>query len=172
MSVRDTTQKCFTLVEVIAAVAILALLAGVAVMQLSGSTQRVTFDALVQATIDHDRATRRLAERFDRSLKVLADESGVTCDWVWSDRRQLPELTLPRVTAPRNVTFRLRRMNGEPIIGANGRGPDYALGITGPDNEEAWLVVLGTTGQVLRFEHETDVVAWTRRTTEEPRASR
>jgi prepilin-type N-terminal cleavage/methylation domain-containing protein len=158
----------FTLIEMIAVVIVLGLIAIAASRPSDRGNGRMKFEAARDCVVECDRAARTYARRFDRELEVQ----------VW-ERRGRIALGVDRVRRSRPSGARLPHGyvvelllatggSGRPSssyvplrYSPQGRTQSYAMRLTGPSEHDVagWIVVDGLTGGVTEVATNADVTA-------------
>jgi prepilin-type N-terminal cleavage/methylation domain-containing protein len=142
--------KAFTLVEVVAVLLIIGLLAGLSVVGLRARSQAATLEALTAELCDFDRAARLRAERSAQPMELEIDAQRVSLRS--ADGRQMlrPPLDLPGGFAIESCW-----MGGSDgtdremtvAIGPQGRSSSYGFCVARSDGKKRWIVVSGLSGQ-------------------------
>jgi prepilin-type N-terminal cleavage/methylation domain-containing protein len=134
----------FTLMETIAVLAIVAVLAGITGLSLHGATQRVTSESVQHRLVEIDAQARRLAERFHEPMLLLLDRTGVVVQA--ADRQRRREIMPVRLRLPDG--YELEPIGARQLtVMPSGRSASYGLQLLGPGRSSRWLVVLGAIGQ-------------------------
>ncbi len=161
-------RRGFTLVEVLAVVVLLGLLAGATAWSLAENARRSSLEHIVGRIAHVDRTTRIAAERFGevQTLRFDLDRGrlqrvapGNAGEARGSHVSSIPapfriaELLLPQ-TGGRAERFDAGAV--EIACSSGGRSKSYAARVDSPE-ESVWLVFSGLTGQMILIEHESDV---------------
>jgi prepilin-type N-terminal cleavage/methylation domain-containing protein len=169
-------RRAFTLIEVLAVVALLGLLAGATAWSLAGAAQRATFDEVAGRIAHADRMARFAGQRIGRPTVLTID-----LDKQWLIRRIAREdgsvETAPALGVPRDMRIERVVLAGEPRSGdmntrrpgrhidrgqveiaysTHGRSVTYGLRLEGEDDSR-WLVFAGLTGQMTEIDDEDEV---------------
>lgn len=146
------SRRGFTLIEVLAALLIVGLLAGLGVMSVRGWRQTARVDAVAMEVCDFDRSARLYAERFATDVDLVVDSQKFELRGAKSDADVLrPALGLPTGFSVRNCWIaggEATDVNLTVSIGTGGRSRSYGFCLAGPDGECRWITVSGLTGQV------------------------
>jgi prepilin-type N-terminal cleavage/methylation domain-containing protein len=145
------TRKAFTLIEVVAVLMIIGLLAGLGVMSLRGRHRAATMEALTAELCDFDGGARLYAERFGRNVRLRID-SGQVCLCAEDDENKplRAPLVLPEGFAIKDCWMagdRATDQTVEVVVGLSGRSSSYGFCIAGPNGKSRWIVISGLSGQ-------------------------
>jgi prepilin-type N-terminal cleavage/methylation domain-containing protein len=154
-------NSAFTLVEVMAVVLILALLAGAAAWSFARPLTRARTSEAIDLITSFDASSRLAARRFGRGVDMqfeLSDQALI--------RREGGQVTY-RVNLPPGFAIEQIRTAGrvrdagEVTVECSrmALSPSYALKLIGPGGLERWLVVAGLSGQVTAARDDADVDA-------------
>jgi len=167
-------RRGFTLIEMIAVVLLLGLLAGSVAYAMTGELRRGTREEAVDVIRYMDHMTRLTADRFGRPcalrfeldkrrLRRVIDPAGRSAETLSTRRLPRPfridRLVAATVDDQRRGKPTLTKVRGwehgraDVNVGVDGRGPTYALRLTG-DARDEWLVFAGLTGRMMRVEDE------------------
>jgi prepilin-type N-terminal cleavage/methylation domain-containing protein len=157
-------QSAFTLLELMAVMALMAILAGSVALSLKTPYQAAKFENAVERVIFMDRELRDHAMRYAASAEMrieLGNSTIISC--VEPNKREtvMPKFTLGNGIQVEQVAFGKKRIDsGCAEIGftEKGRSPTYAMRFSGGGKRQ-WLVFLGITGQVLRINDEKEFEA-------------
>jgi len=154
----------FTLIEVMAAVFLAALLAATVSLSLGGVHRAAELDELIERVQQIDRHMRRHAERHGRAQRLVIDLERQRIERRQPDRDQPigAPLVLPtRFTIERVWTVERATNSGraELICSADGRSGDYAIELTDQDGRRLWLVCAGLTGNWRTLDEQADATA-------------
>jgi prepilin-type N-terminal cleavage/methylation domain-containing protein len=136
-------RRGFTLIEVMIAVMILGLLAGLATWSFSGPLRRARFEEAMEQIRYLDSTSRRLARETGRRVEMVIDAgSGVVSRGDYS--AQLPAgVRVERVVTLAGEQGAVTRVG----VSAVGLSPSYALRLAGADWRR-WVFVSGLSGEV------------------------
>lgn len=149
----------FTMIEMLAVVAILALAATLTGVSLSGAASRASLEDVTQRVIAYDAGARLYASRFDRPVVLAFDERSIAQRFVEEDAAAPPRepLRLPggyevRALAPEE---------GRPTVtvSAGGWSRSYAVRVTAPNGRARSVVFAGLTGEATTVEEEAEAEA-------------
>lgn len=139
-------SAAFTLIELMAALAILAILSIAAAFAFSAPLARARTTDAISSLKSFDTNTRQYAVRFDRQVDLIIDLDNNQL------RRNPSAHTLSFSSSIRILEVRLparRHTSGQVNIPCTPAGltPTYALHLTGPQTNR-WILVAGLTGQI------------------------
>jgi len=168
--------RAFTLIEVMAVVVILALLAGTVVWSLTGDVRRVGVAEAADTIAHVDRTARIAAQRFEGGCRLRIDLDQQRARRLHTDAggevAAAHSVSLPRghrieqlVLAPdvgdaaTGGAAARRVISGAIDIAYSPQGasPTYALRLGSPSGRQQWLVFAGLTGQMTVIDDERDV---------------
>lgn len=163
------TQRAFSLIELLACLVLLSLVAGVTMISAAG--QRATIDrgVFIQRFGAFESRSRQLARSQQTPVRLTYQDRP---QWLIRqtqahDGHHAHEQAL-RTTAPYTLDALWlqhrggRSPQGELAIGMDGASRSYLLQVQ-PERSDAkpfWLLVAGGTGQVRSFERESDAQPW------------
>lgn len=159
---RRERRRGFTLLELIAVMVVMALLAAATVYSLSGHVGRARVATALEMLSACDRLARQDAVRFQRYVLLEVDTDSGTVTWhaAQGDRAARPR-RLPGSVAIEQVRTEQGRSSGgvrlEVLIHPRGTSDTYALKLSGPDEAGPWLLLAGITGQATRLANDDDV---------------
>ncbi|QDU70609.1 pilus assembly FimT family protein [Mucisphaera calidilacus] len=151
-------QHAFTLIEVLAVIVILGLLAGATAWAIVAETRTVTRDEVIDVLTRTDHTARLTARRLGQPCELRIDYERQNLRRVMllpdgtTERAHL--VTLPdscRITPIRLPAERTRPPSTDKQVIAyatDGRSRDFGIEVAVED-ESRWLVVIGMTGQTL-----------------------
>ena len=149
----------FTLIELVAVIAILALVAAMVVISVRKPLRVATLEDSVSQLRLLDQQVRTLSRRFDRRQELTFHlNTGrvhiAETDGGQSDRERVLGGTVDRVMMGRRV-----HDYGDVSIryDAAGRTPTFAVRVSVSDDVRRWLLFAGITGQVTEHEYESEV---------------
>lgn len=161
---RGAKQDGFTLIELMAVLLLMGLVAAVAAATLANPMRVATRQQIVAMIVAFDHDTRTLALRTGQPNRVIVDLDSRTLNRV--EIRDTSELAAGQ-RFRLNTSWRLhavyvdqrRFSHGEVAMNCSPQGtmPDYALEMTGPNSESMWLVFVGLTGQMIEQDNEQSV---------------
>ena len=159
----------FTLVEMAVSLAVMALLTGIAVLNLQGLRKNADLDTLVDQIVQLDRQARRQAESRGRAWQIVFD---LDRQQMWSQSAETSvhsesDSESPRIYVPDHLRLEQMKATGyrselslietgqtAVLVSARGASPTYGLRfrrIGGPDVPAADftdLLVVGGSGQI------------------------
>ena len=153
------TSKGFTLVELIAVMVIMSLLAGVVLIKAQTPLNSARMRDVVDQIVGFDRLTRSFAVEQNKPVHLVMDLAGGEL------RRTDPDETEvygEPFVLPRGCRLARLLLGGEEIeIGSTaisfsraGMSASYGLLVEGPGGRQQWLVVPGLTGLAVEVEDE------------------
>lgn len=157
---RACRGSAFTLIELVAVITLLAVLAATTLVTVQDPLQQAQLKRAVSGIASVDRRVRAAAGGHQGGeLRIDLDRGQIYP--VWASRRG-PRLhyQLPRsVQIDRARTRRQRADSGRLrlAVTASGLTDMYAVRLSTSRGHQAWLLVLGTTGQTLILENDSDV---------------
>lgn len=159
-------SRCgFTLIEVLAVVVVLAILASVAMFSVSGHVQHARLIRTADRLESLDRRARDEARRQSAPGQLLWDTRQGVAQIAFARAEDSPVATR-RVSLGGGLEFSEFRIDGARGLGRqvvdvspNGQSDTYAVRLSAPNGAALWLVTLGLTGQHLRLDSEDDVRA-------------
>jgi prepilin-type N-terminal cleavage/methylation domain-containing protein len=138
----------FTLMEVMLAVLVLALLSAVAVLSFGKSIQRAKAKGAVELVRYVDASARDAAKRFGRSVTILIDPvEGTMARREGKEIRYRATIELPYEIDEVRVGDRRANDLVEIACSEMGLSRSYAVHVKGPGLEK-WVVVAGLSGEV------------------------
>ncbi|MEO0529374.1 MAG: type II secretion system protein [Planctomycetota bacterium] len=152
----DRDSRGFTLLEMLAVVAILAILSGTLMSRLGGRG-RAKLRLAEELVIRTDAWTRQLVEqqRDGAQLRIDVQAGSLSVETELEGESEFAERRLPTgVTIEQAVSSREDRTRGELVVRftRDGQSDPYALKLRSTVNEACWIVVSGGTGQVTRYQ--------------------
>lgn len=151
----------FTLIEVMLAVLLMALLASAVALSFSGPLQRARAEDAQQTLRSFDAAARQMATRWGRPVRVVFDVSAGTLS-----RREGQSLQEPRSRIALPSGYRVDEIrvegrgysDGEAVIdySALGLSRSYAAHLSGPGLDR-WLLFAGLSGEMTQAQDESAV---------------
>jgi prepilin-type N-terminal cleavage/methylation domain-containing protein len=155
------SRRGFTLVEIVAVMIILGIMAGGTAWSLGPHLRMIRLSAMIDRIESYDRKVRMLARHQRRSVELTISVRTSMLSV------RSPYVDLPPLHAGHGIRFdRIRSMTGarsfgEMKIGINsaGQSDSYAVRLATADDRHAWCVVLGSTGQIVRLKNEGEVNA-------------
>jgi len=157
-------RRAFTLIELAAVMAILAVIAAAVAINMRGPISRARARDLPGEIRHFDYITRASAQSMDQDLKLLIDIPG-------GRLRRLDPMTATEIGRPMQLPTGWRidqvRIAGsdEPIrresaviaCSPAGLTPTYALKLTGPQDRTTWLLVAGLTGESMEVNNDDSI---------------
>lgn len=155
--------KGFTLIEVVAAVAIAAALAVAVYASLGGPTRAARMREVVEEVRFHDRLTREQSRRFDRPATLVFDlgrgtvtrtggppgVEGSSASLRIPEGHRIVELRLPgKIVRAGEIAV---------TCSARGQTPSYGILLAGPQEQRQWLLAIGLTGEIVEVEDEREI---------------
>ena len=140
----------FTLIEIIAVIAIMAILSGAAVLSLAHTASQHSFEAVQQELQQIDSLARSAARQGGHAQQIVFDLNNNAILWPQSDTgtpltmMRLPEADQLQVrTADDTISRGQVPIDYSPL----GYSQTYALGLTRKDRSD-WMIVAGLSGGV------------------------
>ncbi len=151
-------RRAFSLIELIAVMAILGVVAGIVAYSVRGHTDRARIQATLDLIESIDRQARITAQRLRTPNPIDIDVARAeiqSLDGSGQWRKvQLSPVTIEQVRTRRNSS---EQGTLEVVVSANGQSPDYAVCIATASGNRAWLVFLGASGQCIRTQNPNEV---------------
>jgi prepilin-type N-terminal cleavage/methylation domain-containing protein len=152
----------FTLIEVVVVLAVAAILAGAAALSLRGPYQAARLEDAIERLVLVDRQLRDHAQRFERpaQLNVCPNSGQIAAVEPKGDRPPIQAFQLDGAIKIEEVATPQRRSDCDVVAipySTQGRSPTFAVRLRGADNRQHWLLFVGTTGQMIRFEDDRTV---------------
>lgn len=153
----------FTLYELLAVMVLMATLAGTVALSVRGRVSNARLESFLVQLELCDGFARSEARRWNQTVLLGLDSSDQR---VWRSAPSVEGSLVERsIMVPRGVNIaRIKTMNRQLdqgilqiAISSLGQSDTYALRIQSSGGRDVWLVVLGGSGQVLRFDTEDDV---------------
>ncbi len=162
---RASRQRGFTLLETVAVLLIVALLAGAVMLSPSQWFQSARLKDAADRVVFMDRVARQHAQRSGQAVDLVFDiEHGKLyrrqSQGGESGREKGHRLSMPSGFEMEKIIVHNRQNEwGQANVpfSKQGHTPSYAVRITGPNDQATWLVVAGLTGQVLEFDSQDEV---------------
>jgi type II secretion system protein H len=161
MSKTRTSSVGFTLVELVAVLTIMAILAGAASLSLRGPHQTARLEGAVERLTMVDRQVREHARRYGRceQLTICPNTGRIAAVAPDGQKTLIAPFQLDgRVIE--QVAIGERRSDCDEVTidySAQGRSATFAMRLRGPDGKSHWLLFAGATGQTVRIEDEKTV---------------
>lgn len=156
-------RTAFTLIELAAVVALIALLTGVAIVKLGGPLRKATYESALQRIVALDQQTRFRAQAAQPGRIFIDLEA---CELVSfagrADSQPANQVFLPPGFSIDEVVTRSRRCadgSMEILIGPLGNSPTYAMKVSNSRELSRWLLFMGRTGQFVYLESDDQVLA-------------
>jgi len=168
------TRDAFSLVELIAVLVIVSLVAASVSLRLSGPVRRAAMDDLAGRLAAFDRRARVSARRHDRDMQMAFDLSRGEVSWAAvgdaggtsHTARGASPVAMPRgcrlaalVVAGGASAAGRKTTVGRAVVRVSRRGlsPTYAVCIETQRGERTWLLAAGLTGEVTRIDDDAQV---------------
>ncbi len=160
------TRQGFTLLELLAVMAIVWLLSGLVTLSVQGHLFRARLVQSIERVATLDRKARDEARRDGVPVSVQVDRERGEISLVNGSKERVRDATR-MVTFPRGVTVSEVRVAGQSrrattswvVISSLGQSSTYAVKLSAPNRAVRWLVTLGLTGQQLELDSESQVNA-------------
>ena len=161
-------MRAFTLMELMLALLIAGLLAGVVSLSLASPVRAAGFEDAVEQVIGIDRHVRQRAIATGRPSQMLFQlhRDQIACVDPDMQLAQRPPFNLPAgcrlvwVATAHDLTHGgLRGIAGDATIHCSSLGmtPSYAFELAGAEDQRAFVLICGLTGDAIRLESEQDV---------------
>ena len=157
---RPAVGRAFTLLEMLAVLALAAVLTSAAALSLRGVARGARLEDVAGQFVGFDRTARDAARRFGRPLELRFDLGRGTVRRAGGGQGamplRLPEgfrvagLVLPGGAASAGGEVRVP-------VSARGQTPSYAARLAGANGEELWVVAAGLTGRTMVVRDADDV---------------
>jgi prepilin-type N-terminal cleavage/methylation domain-containing protein len=144
------SRRAFTLIETLAVIALMAILAAAVTVSLAGAARAARVEDVAERFVAFDRSTRDVAKQFGRTPALRFDVNRGTVHRIDGDREAAPLRLGGEVRVTRVIARGRDAAYGDVIVrfSALGQSPSYAVRLTG-QNGERWLAFAGLTGQAL-----------------------
>lgn len=153
-------RNAFTLIELVIVIVIMAFLASLAVISLGGTMDRYQLSRASETIERFDARARRDARTSRKSVQATIQRHRQQL-LIESPGRQDARFRLPAKVEISNIRLRRRVTAGsnfEIRFSREGRSPTYAVELRRGEMSR-WLVILGTSGQVIPIDKEGEVDA-------------
>ena len=155
-------RAAFTLVEVVAVVVVMAILAGAMIVSLGDRMSRVRMSGLLDRLESLDRQSRTLAwqQKVPMLLAFDRDQHHVERSSLDNRPTNRRRIHLPKGFGIASVRVSTNASLANPIrltISPQGQSPTYAIEVSSGKKDSEWLVFGGVTGQAVRGYNETEV---------------
>jgi prepilin-type N-terminal cleavage/methylation domain-containing protein len=155
-------QKGFTFIELLAVLALAAILAGTVAVSLKAPYQSARLENSIERIILMDRQLRDHARRFARTAEMQINISAGTLVGVEPDKHEMiiPTFSLSSGDQIDEVILSKQRIDsGSAVIDYSVRGqtPTYVIRFSIGSDKRQWLVFLGMTGQIIRTDDEKEI---------------
>lgn len=154
-------RNAFTLIELVVAIVIMAILSTIAAMSLRGTMGKYDLTRAAETIERFDANARRQARVTDESVELSIDRNkkrlmvnvgGIDRDATYK---------LPGRVTISNIRLHRRFVAGNNFaieVSENGQSPTYAVELTRGEMKR-WLIIIGASGQVIPTESEDEVDA-------------
>ncbi len=157
--------RAFSLVEIMAVLMVMAVVAGAVTLRLEGPLKRASMRELVDSVAGFDRLTRVWARQQGRPVTIVIDMAGGELSRVALDNRDGTTavgsaLVLPerfRVTEVRTALGRNQGGRMEIPCSRRGLSASYALCLQDDRGTRQWILFAGLTGQMIQVDDERQV---------------
>lgn len=153
-------KRAFTLLELLAVLTVIALVAAITVPRLGGIHSRMAYETALSDLIRMDRQTRDLASKSQTKVLLRVD---VSRNRLWYELEGEPTgvaLPLPQsANIERFLSAREQKTSGEATVSFDtyGGSESYAIGLESGSGSSRWLLFAGTSGQLTQFDSRRDV---------------
>lgn len=139
-------RRAFTLFEVLAAVAIVAMLSSLALISLRAAVARASFEEVVKQVISHDRGVRLQAQTLGLAQVLRIDMESLVSSSANAGTGAMPQTTLHLPPGYNLDSVRTMASGSIVEVSPAGHSRSYAVHLVGP-RRRAWVVVEGLTGE-------------------------
>lgn len=156
-----THPKAFTLLELAAVMAIIAVLSSSVLVKSAGWFRSARVNHVVGQLIFFDQLARRSAVGHEREMELVFNlDTGSVIRTDRSKGEESHSIRLPkgfRIT--KVITPRSQAVSGIVKIPVTpmGHTPTYAVGISGPSDQKRWYGITGLTGQLICVNESGDI---------------
>lgn len=156
-----THRRAFTLLELAAVMAIIAVVASSVLVRSAGRFRSANFDNVIDQFVFFDQLARRSAAGHEREIELTFNLNTGSVKRI--DRSQKSEshsIRLPKgFRIIKVVTPRSKTTSGIVKIPLTRRGhtPTYAVQISGPSDQRRWYSIIGLTGQLVPVNEPGDI---------------
>ena len=150
----------FTLVEVIAVLVLIALAAGTVAVSVRGHVAGAQLEMFLDRLETLDAQARNAAKRHSQSVALTFDMGNGQVSQAGGDAVEKRTFAAPGSVAIAKVRTNYQQSTDGTLqinVSPLGQTDTYALRLQAASGRSAWLVVLGVSGQCLRFDEERDV---------------
>jgi prepilin-type N-terminal cleavage/methylation domain-containing protein len=151
----------FTLIEVLAVLVILSVIAAAAVYTVRFPIQTARMDLAVQQLTLLDNQIRQHAQRFGHVAQLTIDLDQATLYWTETagDRLMAHSHRLEGARLDRFASATRRADRGRVMIAyrTNGETPSYAVRLRSGRGPSKWLLFVGLTGQTVQVDDEREI---------------
>ncbi len=149
----------FTLIEVMAALLILAIVAGAVALSVAGPRRSAETEDVLGELIHADRLARHTARRHGRAVELVFDLAAGRVERRWIDG---PDEESYRYELPKGFRFgeliladrRIASSSASVVCSRAGRTPTYALRIDAPGGRRRWVLFAGLSGEATEIADE------------------
>ncbi len=157
----DVRHKAFTLIELVAVLVLVGLMASVATLSLRSAYHGSQMRDVISRIAAFDQMVRASARSTDKAGVIHIDPGHGTLEYTG---REGHLNTLSPVLLPAGYQFKGIQIGGVPQTAlvhklpcsTNGQTPSYTLSLIGPKEQQRLLVFAGLTGQITEFENTND----------------
>lgn len=159
---RTKRPRAFTLIEIVAVLAIMSMLMATAIVSFRGACRSARAQYALETIAQADAVTRERAARFGRTaeLEIDIDRSVLVTTTMDDEGETFNQPTpLTGVAIERVMVGNRQRGSGRVAVpfSAIGTSPTYAMRVKGANGESRWLMFCGATGQETIFENDRDI---------------
>jgi prepilin-type N-terminal cleavage/methylation domain-containing protein len=155
-------QQAFTLVELLAVMVIMGILAGSVMFSLKTPYQSAKMENALERIMFMDRQLRDHARRFNRPAEMQINFTNGVVTGAEPKKREtvIPSFSLGAGVQIDQVAFGRHRIDSGVVsidFSAHGCTPTYAMRFSNGSNIKHWLVFLGITGQIVQIDNEKEI---------------
>jgi prepilin-type N-terminal cleavage/methylation domain-containing protein len=164
---RTRSRRAFTLIETVAVLVILGMIAGLAVVSLQGHVKKARFQQALEQLDQADRFARSLARKESLPHELTFDfaKNHISLGWLPVGSTFIKPIRTWRLpTGVKLAELKAHagsqtRSKGKINIASNGTTPMYAVKLRQGTQLSKWWVCLGFSGQTIRIDKDNETFA-------------